>query len=138
MPTDCLFCQIVQGAVPAEKVYEDEHTLAFLDIKPVNPGHTLVIPKQHYENLLTMPETEAEHLFVSVKRVAEAIQAATTAAAFNIGMNNGAAAGQIIFHAHVHIMPRTKKDNYEPWHGKEYQAEEMKLVAEAIRAQLNN
>jgi histidine triad (HIT) family protein len=138
MTTGCLFCQIIAGTVPAEKIYEDEHTLAFLDIKPVNPGHALVIPKQHYENLLAMPEAEAEHLFVSVKRVAEAIQAAIPSDAFNIGMNNGAAAGQIIFHAHVHIMPRTKKDHYEPWHGKEYRAEEMKSVAAAIRTQLNN
>ena len=134
---NCLFCHIVAGDIPAEKVYEDEKTLAFLDINPVNKGHTLVIPKKHTENALTI-DTDT---FLSVMRTVHLLLPAVTegmeAAGVNVGINNLPAAGQEVFHLHVHIMPRFEGDGYRLWSGTPYTAqEEMQAVAERIRKRL--
>jgi len=134
--TNCLFCKIIAGEIPAEKVYEDADTLAFLDIRPVNPGHTLVIPKEHYENVFDAPEAVWTKVAQSVKKVAHAIQEGLPVGDLNIAMNNGAHAGQVVFHAHVHIMPRHEGDGFELWHGTAYQDGQAKVVAEKIRKAL--
>ncbi|MBU1854521.1 MAG: HIT family protein, partial [Nanoarchaeota archaeon] len=103
---DCLFCKIVKGEISSAKVYEDDEFFAFLDIKPVNKGHTLVVPKHHCRNLLDFPKAEETDLMEFLKKVANAVVKAVGADGFNLGMNNEAAAGQVIFHAHFHIIPR--------------------------------
>lgn len=133
MNGDCLFCKIVAGEIPAEKVYEDADTLAFLDIKPVNPGHTLVIPKEHYENIFEAPTDAWAKVMETVKKVAHAIQAGLPTNDLNLAMNNGKYSGQVVFHAHVHIMPRHEGDGYELWHGKDYTPGEMKEYAVKIK-----
>jgi histidine triad (HIT) family protein len=118
--TDCIFCKIVKGELPSYKVYEDAKLLAFLDISPVNPGHVLLIPKHHHKDFLDMPDELVATLFTAAKRISEAVVAASGAAGFNIGMNNGTAAGQAVFHAHLHIMPRLADDGLHLWPGKKY------------------
>ena len=103
--SECIFCQIIRKEAPASIVYEDEQVVAFLSNRPVNEGHTLVVPKKHYENIYDIPEEEAAYLFKIVKRVAHAVKDATGAEGIRIVQNNGEAAGQVIFHLHVHIIP---------------------------------
>lgn len=105
----CIFCQIVEGTTPGYKVYEDQHTLAFLDINPVADGHVLLIPKHHQQFVEDLPEELYNTLFDSLKGLVKPIQAAFDAPASNIGINNGPNAGQIIPHVHIHIIPRPKK-----------------------------
>jgi histidine triad (HIT) family protein len=102
----CLFCKIARGEVPAKKVYEDENVYSFLDINPRNPGHTLVIPKKHAVTLLEMDEKGVGKLFESVRHIAEAVQKGTKADGLSIVQSNGKAAGQVVTHVHVHIIPR--------------------------------
>ena len=102
----CIFCRIAQKQAPASYVYEDEHVMAFLDIRPLNEGHTLVIPKEHYETIFEIPEQLIAHLHGIAKRVALAITKATKADGISIIQQNGKAAGQEIFHLHVHVIPR--------------------------------
>ncbi len=106
----CLFCQIAQGERPAQKVFEGEGAVAFLDIFPCTPGHTLVIPRQHYPTLSEMPAQDIGTLFQTAAVVATKVQAAMGAAGFNLGINDGKAAGQEVFHAHIHIIPRYQGD----------------------------
>ncbi len=104
----CLFCQIIEGKMPSYVVYEDEHTLAFLDIAPVADGHVLLIPKYHEQFVERLPEEAYNALFSSLKMLIKPVQAAFDAPACNISINNGPNAGQIIPHAHIHIIPRPK------------------------------
>ncbi len=133
---DCIFCKIVRGEIPAAKVYEDTEVLAFLDITPVNPGHVLVVPKAHFEILQAIPDPILSKLIVVVKKIAGGIRKATRAEGINIGMNNGAAAGQEVPHAHIHVMPRFKDDGYKLWHGTTYPQGEMEETAKKILAAL--
>lgn len=102
----CLFCSIISGEIPCQKVYEDENTFAFLDIGPVSEGHTLVVPKVHAMDLASGSLEAAEQIMRTVYRIAPAILKAVGADGYNLGMNHGEAAGQDVMHAHVHIMPR--------------------------------
>ena len=106
MKEDCIFCEIADKKADATIVYEDPHTLAFLDIHPLNPGHTLVIPKRHYSNMLEMPSEEAGRVFASVHKVMKGVQKASGADGISVGQSNGRAASQEVFHMHVHIIPR--------------------------------
>ncbi len=103
---DCVFCRIAQGKEWAAVVWSDEEHIAFMDRYPASRGHTLVAPKRHYRDLLEMGEDDVGRLFASVARVAKAVQRALSPAGINVLQNNGSAAGQVIFHAHVHIIPR--------------------------------
>ena len=106
MNEDCIFCKIVSKKSGAVIVFEDEHSIAFLDIHPLNPGHTLVIPKKHYPNMVEMPPQEVGRVFVSVAKVMRAVKKASKADGINIGQSNGRAASQEVFHMHVHVIPR--------------------------------
>ncbi|HEP1463367.1 TPA: HIT family protein [Streptococcus pyogenes] len=108
---NCIFCSIIQGDIPSSKFYEDEQVLAFLDISQTTKGHTLVIPKQHVRNLLEMTAETASHLFARIPKITRAIQSATGATAMNIINNNEALAGQTVFHAHVHLVPRYNEED---------------------------
>lgn len=103
---ECLFCKIVMGEIPSEKIHEDSEVIAFLDINPRNPGHTLVVPKKHYETILEMPENEAAELFKTVKKIAVAVKKGMKADGISIGQSNERAAGQVIPHVHFHVIPR--------------------------------
>lgn len=137
MQQECLFCKIIQGEVPSEKIYEDEHVYAFLDIHPINKGHTLVIPKMHAENIYDISPENFCALMETVRQLAPTIKGAINADGINIGINNGHAAGQLVFHAHVHIIPRLTGDGFAHWHGKDYVSDEMQKTAAALRTALN-
>ncbi len=107
---DCIFCKIITGTIPASVVYEDERTLAFLDIRPNNKGHVLIVPRAHYADVHAVPPDELCAITRAGKRVAEALTRAVAAEGVNLIMNNGAAAGQIVFHAHLHVIPRFAGD----------------------------
>ena len=111
MVSDCIFCKIVAGEIPASKVYEDDHFLAFLDISQVTPGHTLVIPKKHARNLLEMTPDETADLFNVVSKVTKKVESATQPQGMNIISNMEEIAGQSVFHTHVHILPRYSQDD---------------------------
>ena len=130
---NCIFCKIVSGEVPSEKVYEDEHVLAFLDIRPVNPGHTLVIPKDHFENIYTLPDETMARLSLGVKKVAVAIKQGLDADGINLAMNNEAPSGQVIFHAHIHVIPRKEGDGLKLWPQRDYKEGEAAEVGKLIR-----
>lgn len=133
---DCVFCKIVSGEISSDKIYENDKIMAFLDISPVNKGHTLVVPKEHYENSLATPEEILKELIVVVKKVALAVKEATGAEGINLGINNGQAAGQIIFHTHWHVIPRFFNDGYKMWGSKEYASKkEQAEIAKKIRQQ---
>jgi histidine triad (HIT) family protein len=102
----CIFCKIAQKQVPSSLVYEDAETVAFLDIRPLNEGHTLVIPKEHYKNIFDIPRELICYVHEVTKKVAQAVEKATHADGISIIQQNGEAAGQEIFHLHVHVIPR--------------------------------
>ncbi|MEM7813779.1 MAG: HIT family protein [Candidatus Aenigmatarchaeota archaeon] len=106
---DCIFCKIVAGVIPAFKVYEDSETLAFLDINPAAPGHTLVIPKKHAKDIFEIEEPSLRDVAATTKRIAERLRRAL-GADVSVLQNNGRAAGQAIEHLHVHVIPRHAGD----------------------------
>ena len=133
--TDCLFCKIAAKEIPANIVYEDANWLAFLDIKPINLGHTLLIPKEHHENLFDLPESLLAEAGGLIQKIGKAIKDGTGADGFNLGMNNGAAAGQLVPHAHFHLIPRFANDGREHWNGKEnISKEELEATASKLRS----
>jgi histidine triad (HIT) family protein len=107
---DCLFCKIIARKISAYVVYEDEHALAFFDITPSAPGHTMVIPKVHAPNFLELPDTEVAPLFAAVKKVTELVVRKLGADGATMGINQGRASGQEVDHLHVHIIPRWNDD----------------------------
>ena len=111
---ETIFQKIIDGEVPADKVYETDRVLAFLDIKPVHKGHTLVIPKMAVQDIFVLGEEDAAHLMQAIVIVANAVKEATDALGVNVLSNSGAAAGQAVFHLHFHIIPRFKKGEFHP------------------------
>ena len=130
---DCLFCKIVAGEIPSHKVYEDDKFLAFLDINPINKGHTLVIPKEHSYNLITMDDELAGEMMKVIKKLAQHIKEKLNADGINIIFNNEKSAGQIIFHTHAHIIPRFEGDGFHHWPGKPYLENEANEILERLK-----
>jgi histidine triad (HIT) family protein len=139
--SDCIFCKIIAGEIPAAKVYEDENVFAFLDISQVTKGHTLVIPKIHKKNLYELTPEIAGSLFQAVPKIANAIQAAYHPIGLNLLNNNGEIAGQSVFHFHIHLLPRYGKgDGFGAvWktHQSEYTFDELQDIAAAIHQHVN-
>lgn len=106
MMSECIFCKIIDGSIPSAKIYEDEHVYAFMDIMPLTKGHTLIIPKNHKENVYDLSEEEASNLFKVVPKIASALKESFGPLGMNLLNNNGAPAGQSVFHFHLHFIPR--------------------------------
>ncbi len=130
--SDCLFCKIISGQLPCEKVYEDEDTFALLDIHPINRGHTLVVPKVHHENMYDTPPEIFAKVMKTAQLLSSKIKDAVGAQGINIGINNDAVAGQLVFHLHVHIIPRFEGDGHGSWHGNPYQDGEISSIGDII------
>ena len=134
---DCIFCKIVKGEIPCNKIYEDIDVLAFLDIAPVNAGHALVIPKKHFVNIYETPEETLLEMIKAVKKISHAIKTGLKADGINVTMNNDPAAGQVVFHSHIHIIPRIANDGFGLWHGKRlYKEGEKEMVVNKIIASI--
>lgn len=104
--SDCIFCRIIAGDIPSSIVYEDENILAFLDITQVTKGHTLVVPKQHFRNLLEMDEESSQALFAKIPLISKKLKEQVGATGVNLVSNMEASAGQTVFHTHLHLLPR--------------------------------
>lgn len=137
LKTDCLFCKIVAGEIPAEKVFEDANFLAILDINPVHLGHTLLIPKIHAQTIFDLPADLLGKLGAPLQILSRAVKDATAADGINVIINNERAAGQLIDHQHTHLIPRFLNDGFKHWHGATKPTpEDLKLIAEKIRLTL--
>ena len=130
---NCIFCKIVSGEIPSSKIYEDENVLSFLDVNPVNEGHSLIIPKKHFENIYDLPDEILCEIIKVSKKLSIKIKESMGADGINVYMNNGITAGQQVPHAHIHIIPRLENDGFTYWHGKKsYSKEERNDAAEKI------
>lgn len=135
---DCIFCKIAAGEIPSATVYEDDDFRAILDLGPAAKGHTLVIPKNHSDNLLSVePDTAAKALKV-ISRTANAIKEALGCDGINVVQNNGEAAGQTVMHLHLHIIPRYKNDSVNiGWQPMKPSNEELAATADLIKEKMN-
>ncbi|RLG70529.1 MAG: HIT family protein [Methanobacteriota archaeon] len=130
----CIFCKIVAGELPSTKVYEDEKTLAFMDINPVNPGHTLLIPKKHVETIYELDEETGKAVMSTLIKLVRAVKKATNCQGVTIHQANEKAANQVVPHLHIHIIPRWEKDYaLGGWKAKPGDPEEIKKQADKIR-----
>lgn len=131
--SSCIFCKIIKGEIPCTKIYEDDKFLAFLDIAPVNFGHTLIIPKKHFKDILDIPDEVLSELIVVGKKLGKALIESLGAEGFNLTTNNGEAAGQIVFHTHFHIIPRRLDDGLTHWGKRKYKEGQIEEVAKKIK-----
>jgi histidine triad (HIT) family protein len=137
MKTDCIFCKLVAKQIPASIVYEDEATLAFMDLGQVNPGHVLVACKAHIENIYALDEAQAAAVFRTGARVARAVRAAFDPPGLSIYQANGKPAGQTVFHFHLHVLPRHEGDGMElVWPVKNPPRDRLEEDCAKIRARL--
>jgi histidine triad (HIT) family protein len=135
--SECVFCKIVAKQIPASVVHEDAHTLAFMDLGHVNPGHTLVALKAHAESLFELEAQQAGALFAAAAKVARAIRAAFAPQGLSVYQANGSAAGQTVFHIHVHLVPRHEADGMNlTWPAKNPPREKLEEYAARLRAAL--
>ncbi len=130
----CIFCKIVRGDLPSHKVYEDGLFLAFLDISPLEAGHTLVVPKAHCADFSAMPDEYAAGLGHALFKVAAKLKNALSPAGLNLISNAGARAGQEVFHAHFHIVPRAAGDGHLNWKPGETDHAALAALAEELRS----
>ena len=134
---DCIFCKIVRGEIPCAKIIENDRALSFLDIGPINAGHALVIPKTHYPTLFEMSDEDLAACAIMARQVAAAVHKAVTADGLNFLQNNFRAAGQLVEHAHLHLIPRFHNDGFlTTWPGKAYAVGEMDKVLQKVLAAL--
>ncbi len=133
---NCLFCKIIKGDIPSTKIYEDKRFLAFLDINPINRGHTLLIPKKHSRNIFDIDNQTLQRISLIIKKLSTAIKESLNVDGINIHINNEPAAGQVIFHTHIHIIPRLIDDNIKMWEGKKYKENEIEKIVKKIKEQL--
>ena len=135
--SDCIFCKIASGAIPSATVYEDEDFRAILDIAPAHKGHVIILPKEHADNIFSLSEETASKLLPVAKKVAKAVKEVTGCDGINLLQNNGTAAGQSVFHLHVHVVPRFEGDGILPvWPQGSYEEGEAAELAAKIASNI--
>ena len=131
---DCIFCKIAAGEIPSKTIYEDEKYRVILDLGPATRGHALILPKNHYANLFELPEEDAKEVICLAKKMATIMKDKLGCDGFNLVQNNGEAAGQTVFHFHMHLIPREKNDNVGlGWHMGELTEEDKKEILEKLK-----
>ncbi|KAK9066030.1 hypothetical protein SSX86_015432 [Deinandra increscens subsp. villosa] len=130
LEADCIFCKIIRGDAPALKLYEDDECICFLDNNPVSPGHCLIIPRCHFPSLVSTPPSVVAAMCSKVPYISKAVMKATGSDSFNLLVNNGVDAGQVIFHTHIHIIPRRAQDCL--WASESLKRQPLKLDQEAL------
>lgn len=134
MDPDCIFCKIVAGEIPAKKIFEDDASLAFMDIGPVADGHVLLIPKTHVTSIDDMLARDAAAVLANLPAIVHAVITATSCQGVNVLQNNGTSAGQVVMHVHFHIIPRSGSDRFRfNWPSEQYAPGRMDQLADAIR-----
>ena len=137
MKDNCIFCKIAAGEIPSYTIYEDDDFKAFMDISPASKGHTILIPKEHADNLFELDETVASKLLPVAVRIAKALKAELHCEGLNLLQNNGEIAGQTVFHFHMHIIPRYKVDKVVvKWVEDKYEGEPLDQLSEKIKKHL--
>ncbi|NIQ04349.1 MAG: HIT family protein [Candidatus Korarchaeota archaeon] len=136
MRDDCIFCDIVAGNTPAEKVYEDDRVLAFLDINPISEGHTLIIPKKHYPDIFEIPSHELCELSQTTKKISKSLRISLNAKGVNVLHNSGTAAQQEVPHFHIHVIPRYRGDQINIFPERKQKKGDLNKIAEKIRKRL--
>jgi histidine triad (HIT) family protein len=137
MAQDCIFCKIAAGTIPSAKVYETDEVFAFLDINPISDGHTLVVPKKHYEKMEECPPETLAAIGLVLGKVAKAVVEGTGADGYNVLCNRGRAAGQIVGHVHFHVIPRRLGDGvFNRWPAYKYEAGKAEQLLKAITERL--
>ena len=126
--SDCILCKIIDGTIPSAKIYEDDLVYAFLDISPINFGHTLVIPKEHHQSAATIPEETAGRMFRIASRIGIQLKRLEEFDAYNLHLADGTAAGQVVMHAHLHVVPRGAEDGFR-WNWRQLTYPEGKMIA---------
>lgn len=130
---NCVFCKIINNEIPSAKIYEDDLVLAFLDLGPINYGHALVIPKEHHESSSTISEATAGRMFKVGSRIGVALKRKLDYDAFNLHLADGSAAGQVVMHAHLHVVPRGVEDGFRwNWRQLKYEDGKMQEIASEI------
>ncbi len=136
---DCIFCKIVAGEIPASVLFQSESGLAFLDVNPLSDGHLLFVPRDHYERLSEMPPTLTAKMAEAIPRLGRALLAATKAEGYNLLLNEGAAAGQVVPHVHYHLIPRKSGDGLGyRWNAGKYEAGQAEEVKSRILDELRH
>jgi len=130
----CIFCKIINKDIPCHEIYEDDKTLAFLDIKPINPGHALVIPKTHYANFEEITPEDLQAVILTVKKIGALLKEKLGALGYNVMESNDPIAGQEIPHLHFHIIPRRTGDGYIHWPRREYDQGEAEETLKKLKA----
>lgn len=134
---DCIFCRIANGEIPSATVYEDSVCRVILDVNPANKGHALIIPKEHFDNIYSIDAETAAKIFTIATEVAKAQKAELNPDGLNILQNNGEAAGQTVFHFHMHLVPRYIKDNVTmTWIPGKADTEELSTLSKALRKRI--
>lgn len=137
MKDNCIFCKIAAGEIPSYTIYEDNDFKAFMDISPASKGHTILIPKEHADNLFELNETVASKLLPVAARIAKALKAELHCEGLNLLQNNGEIAGQTVFHFHMHIIPRYKVDKVVvKWVEDKYEGEPLDQLSDKIKKHL--
>lgn len=130
---DCIFCKLANGVIPTNSIYEDEDFNVILDLAPATKGHALILPKEHADNLYELPEETAAKAMVLAKKLATHMTQKLECDGFNIVQNNGTVAGQTVFHFHMHLIPRYKKDGQTiAWKPQEMSGEELKKIKDLL------
>jgi histidine triad (HIT) family protein len=136
---NCIFCKIASGAIPSARVLETSEAVAFLDINPLNPGHTLLVPRSHHSHLAELPDELAAHAGSLLPRLCRAVKAATEAEGVNVVVNIGRVAGQTINHVHWHVIPRFTGDPIHwPWKPGKYSGDELNQTRSRIASELED
>ncbi len=134
---DCIFCKIIAGDIPSYKVYEDDKVMAFFDILPISPGHTIVVPKKHEGDVESLSDEEISAMAVAVKKIGQAVMAGLGVKGYSVFLDNKSAANQHVPHAHFHVVPRAEGDGLERWPQSGYSEGEaehcLKQVTENIK-----
>ncbi len=133
---NCIFCKILAGEIPSTAVYEDDDFKAILDVSPAARGHVIILPKNHAANIYELPDEDASKIMVVAKKIATAIEKAYHCDGVNILQNNGEAAGQTVFHLHVHVIPRFKGDTVNIGWKQGDMPEDLDAICKEIQAQL--
>ncbi|WP_455714783.1 HIT family protein [Anaerosporobacter sp.] len=137
MKDNCIFCKIAAGEIPSYTIYEDDDFKAFMDISPASKGHTILIPKQHADNIFELDETVASKLLPVASRIAKALKAELQCEGLNLLQNNGEIAGQTVFHFHMHLIPRYEGDKVVvKWVQDKYEGEPLEQLSERIKNHL--
>lgn len=137
MKDNCIFCKIAAGEIPSYTIYVDDDFKAFMDISPASKGHTILIPKEHADNLFELDETVASKLLPVAARIAKALKAELHCEGLNLLQNNGEIAGQTVFHFHMHIIPRYEVDKVVvKWVEDKYEGEPLDQLSEKIKKHL--